>query len=99
MEGGTTVCRVGDSVTHIRVNNDGDCFNLIGSSGETFATIGELVRHYRDGKKEATRDTSGAVIELKYPLPCVDHHSERYVAHGPSAQRKPGLRKFHITLH
>jgi len=72
-------------VTHVKINNDGECFSLLGDgAGETFATLAELVRHYTGDKAKELRDTAGNVIELKYPLPCVDHHSERYTLHTAS---------------
>ena len=69
--------RVGESVTHVKINNDGECLSLLGAGDETFATLTELVRHYTDDKAKQLRDTAGNVIELKYPLPAVDHYSER----------------------
>ena len=80
---GDVICRVGESVTHVRVKNDGDCFNLIGPGGETFASLSDLVRYYTDNKSQELRDTAGTAIYLKYPLPCVDHNSERYVSLQP----------------
>jgi len=74
---GGHVCRVGESVTHVRIRNDGNCFNLLGSGDETFATLGELVRHYVDDNAKPLHDTAGTVIELKYPLPSVDHNNQR----------------------
>jgi len=71
------VCRVGDSVTHVKINNDGECYSLLSDGAEAFATIAELVRHYTDDMAKELRDVSGNRIELKYPLPSVDHYSER----------------------
>ena len=71
------VSRVGESVTHVRIRNNGECLNLLDHGGETFATLGELVRYYTDENAQELRDTAGTLIQLKYPLPCVDHHSER----------------------
>jgi len=80
------LCRVGESVTHVRVKNDGDCFNLIGPGGETFASLSDLVRYYYDNKdRQELRDTAGTAIYLKYPLPSVDHSSERYIWLEPSS--------------
>lgn len=70
--------RVGDSVTHVRIQNEGEFFNLHGPGGDTFATLGELVRYYTDDNAQPLSDTVGTVIELKYPLPSVDHHNERF---------------------
>ena len=73
------VSRVYDSVTHVRVKNDGECFNLLGPGGETFASLSDLVRFYSDDKAQELRDTGGTSIELKFPLPSVDHTNERHV--------------------
>ena len=64
-------------MTHVRIKNEGECFNLL-SDGETFATLGELVRFYTDDNAPELRDTAGTMVELKYPLPSVNHHDERY---------------------
>jgi len=82
-------CRVGDSVTHVKIQNDGECFSLLGD--ETFATLAELVRHYTDDKAKEMRDTTGNVIQLRTPLPCVDHHSERYAPTAVTAELKTYL--------
>ncbi|XP_018080518.1 tyrosine-protein phosphatase non-receptor type 6-like [Xenopus laevis] len=66
--------RVEDSVTHIRIQNTGDYYDLYG--GEQFATLSELVEFYT-GQAECLQDTNGKRIELKYPLNCSDPTNER----------------------
>ncbi|NP_001167468.1 protein tyrosine phosphatase non-receptor type 6 L homeolog [Xenopus laevis] len=67
--------RVEDSVTHIRIQNTGDYYDLYG--GEQFATLSELVEFYT-GQAECLQDTGGNRIELKYPLNCSDPTNERW---------------------
>ena len=62
----------------MRTKNEGEYICLSGAGDETFATLGELVRYYMEDNTRELRDTNGTIIELKYPLPCVDHHNERY---------------------
>ncbi|KAM9324801.1 tyrosine-protein phosphatase non-receptor type 6 [Gastrophryne carolinensis] len=67
--------RLEDSVTHIRIQNTGDYYDLYG--GEQFATLSELVEHYT-GQPDCLQDTDGTVIPLKYPLNSSDPTSERW---------------------
>ncbi|KAM4687196.1 tyrosine-protein phosphatase non-receptor type 6 [Rhinophrynus dorsalis] len=67
--------RVEDSVTHIRIQNTGDYYDLYG--GEQFASLSELVEYYM-GQLDCLQDTDGTRIELKYPLNCSDPTSERW---------------------
>ncbi|KAM8924719.1 tyrosine-protein phosphatase non-receptor type 6 [Pelodytes ibericus] len=67
--------RVDDSVTHIRIQNTGDYYDLYG--GEQFATLSELVEYYT-GQHGCLQDTDGNLINLKYPLNCSDPTSERW---------------------
>uniref|UniRef100_A0A8C1BYL3 protein-tyrosine-phosphatase n=1 Tax=Cyprinus carpio carpio TaxID=630221 RepID=A0A8C1BYL3_CYPCA len=79
--------RVGDIITHIRIQNTGDYYDLYG--GEKFATLAELVEYYT-GDHGTLQDRDGTVIELKYPLNCSDPTTERwYHGHlsGPSAEK------------
>ncbi|CAG6015092.1 unnamed protein product [Menidia menidia] len=79
--------RVGDSVTHIRIQNTGDFYDLYG--GEKFATLSELVEYYTT-EHGILQDKDGTVIELKYPLTCSDPTNERwYHGHlsGPNAEK------------
>ncbi len=66
--------RVGDIVTHIRIQNTGDYYDLYG--GEKFATLAELVEYYT-GDHGTLQDKDGTVIDLKYPLNCSDPTTER----------------------
>lgn len=67
-------CRVGDQVTHIRIQNSGDFYDLYG--GEKFATLTELVEYYTQ-QQGVLQDRDGTIIHLKYPLNCSDPTSER----------------------
>lgn len=74
--------RVGELVTHIRIQNTGDYYDLYG--GEKFATLSELVDYYT-AENGILQDKDGTVIELKYPLNCSDPTTERCVHHYVSA--------------
>lgn len=63
-----------DEVTHIKIQNSGDYYDLYG--GEKFATLAELVQYYTE-QQDLLRERNGHVIELKYPLNCKDPTSER----------------------
>ncbi|KAI2798595.1 protein tyrosine phosphatase, non-receptor type 11, partial [Blomia tropicalis] len=70
-------------VTHIKIQNTGDFYDLYG--GEKFATLAELVQHYTENQGQL-RERNGEHIELKFPLISQDPTSERWF-HGPlSAQ-------------
>uniref|UniRef100_A0A8D0HG46 Tyrosine-protein phosphatase non-receptor type n=1 Tax=Sphenodon punctatus TaxID=8508 RepID=A0A8D0HG46_SPHPU len=78
--------RVGDQVTHIRIQNTGDYYDLYG--GEKFATLSELVEYYIQ-QQGSLQDKDGTVIDLRYPLNCSDPTTERwYHGHlsGPAAE-------------
>lgn len=66
--------RRNDEVTHIKIQNSGDYYDLYG--GEKFATLAELVQYYTE-QLDLLRERNGHVIELKYPLNCKDPTSER----------------------
>lgn len=68
--------RVGEQVTHIRIQNTGDFYDLYG--GEKFATLSELVDYYT-AEHGILQDKDGTVIELKYPLNSSDPTTERCV--------------------
>lgn len=68
--------RVGELVTHIRIQNTGDYYDLYG--GEKFATLSELVEYYT-AENGILQDKDGTVIDLKYPLNCSDPTTERSV--------------------
>ena len=67
-------CRRNDEITHIKIQNTGDFFDLYG--GEKFATLTELVQYYMD-KHGQLREKDGEIIELKFPLSSGDPTSER----------------------
>lgn len=67
--------RVGEGVTHIRIQNTGDYYDLYG--GEKFATLSELVEYYTGEQHGVLQDRDGTIIQLKYPLNCSDPTTER----------------------
>uniref|UniRef100_H3CZX7 Tyrosine-protein phosphatase non-receptor type n=1 Tax=Tetraodon nigroviridis TaxID=99883 RepID=H3CZX7_TETNG len=71
----TLSVRRSDEVTHIKIQNSGDYYDLYG--GEKFATLAELVQYYTE-QQDLLRERNGHVIELKYPLNCKDPTSERW---------------------
>ena len=73
----TFTCRRGGEVTHIKIQNTGDFYDLYG--GEKFATLSELILFYTDNPGKL-REKNGQVIELKYALNSTDPTSERLVA-------------------
>lgn len=68
------LCRRGPEVTHIKIQNTGDYYDLYG--GEKFATLGELVSYYMENPG-ALREKNGVVIELKTPLNSEEITAER----------------------
>ncbi|XP_036394070.1 tyrosine-protein phosphatase non-receptor type 6 isoform X1 [Megalops cyprinoides] len=84
--------RVGEMVTHIRIQNTGDYYDLYG--GEKFATLSELVEYYTV-EHGTLQDKDGTIIELKYPFNCSDPTNERwYHGHlsGSNAEKMLGER-------
>lgn len=65
-------------MTHIKIQNTGDFYDLYG--GEKFATLSELVQFYMENGGQL-REKNGEIIELKYPLNCADPTTERYAPH------------------
>lgn len=63
-------------VTHIKIQNTGDYYDLYG--GEKFATLAELVQYYMENQGQL-RERNGETIELKYPLNSADPTTERSV--------------------
>ncbi|PAA80179.1 hypothetical protein BOX15_Mlig005312g1 [Macrostomum lignano] len=61
----TLSVRRGDQVTHVKIQSNGEFFDLYG--GDKFATLQELVEHYMN-RLGTIKETNGRVIELKYPL-------------------------------
>lgn len=79
--------RVGELVTHIRIQNTGDFYDLYG--GEKFATLSELVEYYT-AENGTLQDKDGTIIELKYPLNSSDPTTERWFhghLSGPNAEK------------
>nr|XP_012420300.1 PREDICTED: tyrosine-protein phosphatase non-receptor type 11-like [Odobenus rosmarus divergens] len=74
--GFTLSVRRHDEVTHIKIQNTGDYYDLYG--GEKFATLAELVQHYTGQQAALLRERSGAPVELRHPLGCQDPVSERW---------------------
>lgn len=62
-------------VTHIKIQNTGDFYDLYG--GEKFATLAELVQHYTESSG-VLKEKSGEVIHLKYPFYSADPTTERW---------------------
>ncbi|GFS80663.1 tyrosine-protein phosphatase non-receptor type 11 [Nephila pilipes] len=75
----TLSVRRNGEVTHIKIQNTGDYYDLYG--GEKFATLAELVQYYMENQGQL-KEKNGEVIELKYPLVCADPTTERWF-HGP----------------
>lgn len=71
----TLSVRRNNEVTHIKIQNTGDFYDLYG--GEKFATLSELVQFYMENGGQL-REKNGEVIELKYPLNCADPTTERW---------------------
>ena len=68
------VCRRLDEITHIKIQNSGDYYDLYG--GEKFATLGELVSFYMENPG-SLREKNGTLIELKNPHNCNEVTAER----------------------
>ena len=68
------VCRRDGEVTHIKIQNTGDFYDLYG--GETFATLSELIQYYTENPGQL-KEKNGQVIEMKYPLNSTDPTTER----------------------
>uniref|UniRef100_A0A8C7BCA7 protein-tyrosine-phosphatase n=1 Tax=Neovison vison TaxID=452646 RepID=A0A8C7BCA7_NEOVI len=80
----TLSVRRNGAVTHIKIQNTGDYYDLYG--GEKFATLAELVQYYMEHHGQL-KEKNGDVIELKYPLNCADPTSERS-RHHKQAERQ-----------
>ncbi|NXU50742.1 PTN11 phosphatase, partial [Turnix velox] len=80
----TLSVRRNDEVTHIKIQNTGDYYDLYG--GEKFATLAELVQYYTE-QQGLLRERNSNVIELRYPLNCQDPTSERWY-HGHLSGRE-----------
>jgi tyrosine-protein phosphatase non-receptor type 11 len=75
----TLSVRRNGEVTHIKIQNTGDYYDLYG--GEKFATLAELVQYYMENQGQL-KEKNGEIIELKFPLNSSDPTSERWF-HGP----------------
>uniref|UniRef100_A0A1X7UMB9 protein-tyrosine-phosphatase n=1 Tax=Amphimedon queenslandica TaxID=400682 RepID=A0A1X7UMB9_AMPQE len=62
-------------VTHIRIQNQGDYYDLYG--GEKFATLAELIQYYTENPGQL-KERNGTVIELGQPLYSDEVTSERW---------------------
>lgn len=71
----TLSVRRNGAVTHIKIQNTGDYYDLYG--GEKFATLSELVQYYMENQGQL-RERSGEIIELKFPFNCGDPLTERW---------------------
>ncbi|KAK7868473.1 hypothetical protein R5R35_011217 [Gryllus longicercus] len=71
----TLSVRRNGEVTHIKIQNTGDFYDLYG--GEKFATLSELVQFYMETQGQL-REKNGEVIELRFPLNCADPTTERW---------------------
>ncbi|CAG5129055.1 unnamed protein product, partial [Candidula unifasciata] len=71
----TISVRHNDEVTHIKIQNTGDSYDLCGE--ETFATLSELVQYYMENQDQL-KEKNGAPIKLKYPLASDDPTPERW---------------------
>lgn len=71
----TLSVRRNGEVTHIKIQNTGDFYDLYG--GEKFATLAELVQFYMENQGQL-KEKNGDIIELKYPLNSEDPTTERW---------------------
>lgn len=71
----TLSVRRNGEVTHIKIQNTGDYYDLYG--GEKFATLAELVQYYMENMGQL-KERNGDVIELKYPVNSEDPTTERW---------------------
>ncbi|XP_052225139.1 tyrosine-protein phosphatase non-receptor type 11-like [Dreissena polymorpha] len=71
----TLSVRRNGQVTHIKIQNTGDFYDLYG--GEKFATLAELVQYYMENMGQL-KEKNGDVIELKFPVNSEDPTTERW---------------------
>ncbi|XP_045163455.1 tyrosine-protein phosphatase non-receptor type 11-like isoform X2 [Mercenaria mercenaria] len=71
----TLSVRRNGEVTHIKIQNTGDFYDLYG--GEKFATLAELVQFYMENMGQL-KERNGDIIELKYPVNSEDPTTERW---------------------
>lgn len=84
----TLSVRRGQEVTHIKIQNNGDFFDLYG--GEKFATLSELVQYYMENGGQL-KEKNGQIIELKQPLICAEPTTERWFHGNLSAKEAERL--------
>ncbi|KAL4221285.1 protein tyrosine phosphatase [Mactra antiquata] len=80
----TLSVRRNGEVTHIKIQNTGDFYDLYG--GEKFATLAELVQYYMENMGQL-KERNGDIIELKYPVNSEDPTTERWF-HGHISGRE-----------
>lgn len=80
----TLCCKQGNDVFHIKIQATEDYFDLF--DGDKFATLSELVEHYRQQKTEL-REKNGTLIFLKHPVLSEDPTTERWF-HGQLAGKE-----------
>ncbi|XP_020898511.1 tyrosine-protein phosphatase non-receptor type 11 [Exaiptasia diaphana] len=80
----TLSVRRNGEVTHIKIQNSGDYYDLYG--GEKFATLSELVQYYTENPGQL-REKNGQLIEMKFPLNSADPTTERWF-HGHMSSRE-----------
>lgn len=80
----TLSVRRNGQVTHIKIQNTGDFYDLYG--GDKFATLAELVHYYTENQGQL-RERNGEQIELKYPVISQDPTPERWF-HGPLSAKE-----------
>lgn len=68
-----TSFRKNGSVTHIKIVNRGDKFDL-GFGGDPFLTLSSLVQYYMENE---LHEKNGELIELLYPMNCKEPTTER----------------------
>lgn len=71
----TLSVRVGNDVTHIKIQNTGNFYDLYG--GQKFSTLTELVDYYIKNPGQL-RERNGQEIKLGNPLPAADPATERW---------------------
>eukprot|EP00117_Sycon_ciliatum_P007290 scpid73513/ scgid10461/ Tyrosine-protein phosphatase non-receptor type 11; SH-PTP2 len=71
----TLSIRTGDEISHIKIQNTGDFYDLYG--GEKFATLSELIEFYTKCHGQLKK-LDGQVIELTYPLLSSEVTTERW---------------------
>ena len=84
------LCRRNGEVTHIKIQNTGDFYDLYG--GEKFATLAELVQFYMENMGQL-KERNGDIIELKFPVNSEDPTTERLVEYYSIGTRAPDKRK------